>query len=43
MGSLILCRSAVAKHPYYVPELGIRIYSGEELSYFIYHNLMLPG
>ena len=43
MGSLILCRSAVAKHPYYVPELGIRIYSGEELSYFIYHNLMLLG
>lgn len=43
MGNLILCRSERAKNPYYVEELGIRLYSGEELSYYIYHNLMLIG
>jgi len=41
MGNLILCHGKEAKHPYYVKELGLRLYTGEELSYFIYHNLML--
>lgn len=41
MGNLILSRSRRAEHPYFVEELGIHLYTGEELSYFIYHNLML--
>lgn len=41
MGNLILCRSKAVERPYYVPELGIHLYTGEELSYFIYHNLLL--
>lgn len=41
MGNLILCSSKKARHPYYVEQLGIRLYTGEELSYFIYNNLML--
>lgn len=41
MGNLILTRSPRAAHPYYVPELGIRLYTAEELSYHIYNNLML--
>ena len=28
-------------HPYYVKELGIHLYTGEELSYFICHNILL--
>lgn len=43
MGCLILCRNQKAEHPYYVEELGLNLYSGEELSYYIYHNLMLIG
>ena len=43
MSGLILCSSRKVQHPYYVEELGIYLYSGEELSYFIYHNLMLIG
>lgn len=43
MSGLILCDSRKVKNPYYVEELGIHLYSGEELSYFIYHNLMLIG
>ncbi len=43
MSGLILCDSRKVQHPYYVEELGIYLYSGEELSYFIYHNLMLIG
>lgn len=34
----ILCSSPLAKHPFVIPSLGLRIYSGEELCYFIYHN-----
>ena len=37
----LLCTSGLAKHPYVIPSLNLRIYSGEELSYFIYHNLTL--
>lgn len=40
MNRYLLCRKA-AKRPYVVRELGIRIYSPEELCYFIYHNLPL--
>ena len=41
MGNLILCRMGSVSRPYYVPELGIHLYSGEELSYYIYNNLLL--
>jgi len=43
MGGLILCKNYQVKHPYYVEELGIHLHSAEELSYFIYNNLMLIG
>lgn len=41
MGSLILASERVAEHPYYVEELDINLYTGEELCYYIYNNLML--
>lgn len=41
MGNLILCRSQTAERPYYVPELGVRLFTGEELSYYIYNHLLL--
>lgn len=37
----LLCSSALAKHPFVIPALNLRIYSGEELCYFIYHNPVL--
>ncbi|MCD8077957.1 MAG: hypothetical protein LUE63_06230 [Lachnospiraceae bacterium] len=43
MSAMLLCRSRKAKEPYFVEELGIYLYSGEELSYYIYHNAMLIG
>lgn len=39
MGKLILCSSAVAKTPYKMPVSGTRIYTIEELCYYIYHNI----
>ena len=41
MSGLILCREKTVTHPYYVKELGIHLYTGEELSYFICHNILL--
>lgn len=41
MGGLILCTASLAKNPYYVKDLGIHLYSAEELCYYIYHNVML--
>lgn len=41
MGGLILCTAGLAKNPYYVKDLGIHLYSAEELCYYIYHNVML--
>ena len=41
MSGLILCRDKTVTHPYYVKELGLHLYTGEELSYFIYHNILL--
>jgi tetratricopeptide (TPR) repeat protein len=43
MGGLILCQTIPVRHPYYVPELGLHLYTGEELSYYLYnHALLLP-
>ena len=41
MGNLILCQAKPAERPYYVAELGIHLYSAEELCYFIYHNVLM--
>lgn len=43
MSSLILCRNKKAEQPYHVKELSLNLYTGEELSYYIYHYLMLVG
>lgn len=41
MGQYILCTSELAKHPFCIRELGLGLYSGEELCYYISHNLAL--
>ncbi len=41
MGNLILTKSHKAGSPYFAEKLGINIYTGEELSYFIYNYYML--
>lgn len=41
MGELIKTCSGVAASPYYIDELSLNIYSVEELSYYIYHNVWL--
>ncbi|MBO4389459.1 MAG: hypothetical protein J5825_01210 [Lachnospiraceae bacterium] len=41
MGQCILCPTELAEHPFVIRELGLHIYSGEELCYYIYHNLAL--
>lgn len=38
MGTYLLCSSPLAKHPLKTRELGIDLYSAEELCYYIYHN-----
>ncbi|WP_124066746.1 hypothetical protein [Clostridium sp. E02] len=39
--SLILCRQEPVNHPFYFEELGVRIFSSQELCYVIYHNPLL--
>ena len=41
MGSLILCRTKEASNPFHIKDLGIRIYSLEELCYIIYNNIYI--
>ena len=41
MSGMLVCRSRRVTEPYYVEELGLYLYSGEELSYYIYHNATL--
>ncbi len=41
MGELILCNQMLAAMPYYFEEVSLNIYSLEELSYFIEHNVCL--
>lgn len=43
MSGILLCRNHLVREPYYVEELGISLYSEEELSYYIYHNATLIG
>lgn len=39
--SLLLCRLEPVRHPFEVPELGVRLYSSQELCYVIYENPLL--
>ena len=39
--SFDLCSTKVAEHPYYIGSIGTRIYSIEELCFFLHHNLCL--
>lgn len=39
--SLLLCRQAEVRHPYFMESLGIHLYSFQELSYVIYHHPLL--
>ena len=41
MSNILLCRNRQVNEPYYVGELGIMLYSAEELSYYIYNNATL--
>ncbi len=41
MGKLILCSGARTKIPYIFTQTGIRIYTMEELCYYLYHNVYI--
>ncbi|MBP1754189.1 MAG: hypothetical protein H6Q59_587 [Firmicutes bacterium] len=41
MGKLILCSGARTKRPYSFPSSGVRLYSIEELCYYLYHHVYL--
>ena len=43
MSAMLLCRTKKVRIPYFAEDLGIHLYSGEELSYYIYNNAMLIG
>ena len=39
--SVILCRQEPVKHPFYFEDLGVHLYSSQELCYVIYNNPLL--
>ena len=41
MSAMILCRGKVADNPLYIMQSGIRLYTEEELSYYIYNNIYI--
>lgn len=41
MGKVMICREPSAKTPYYIESMGIRLYSMEELAFFLYENIYL--
>ena len=41
MGELLYCHESIAALPYYVEGIGMKIYSMEELSYYIMSNTFL--
>lgn len=43
MAGIILCRTKVARNPFYISNIDIHIYSMEELCYYIYNNIYLIG
>ena len=43
MGKIILCRGRRTDKPYVTPQTDIKLYSAEELCYYIYNNIYLIG
>ncbi len=43
MGGMILCRAREARTPYLVRDTGVRLYSLEELCYYLYNNIYVIG
>ena len=43
MGKIILCRGQRTDKPYITPQTDIKLYSAEELCYYIYNNIYLIG
>ena len=41
MSAIILCRGKVADNPLYIMQSGIRLYTEEELCYYIYNNIYI--
>lgn len=41
MGTVMICRDEPVKTPYYIESMGIRLYSMEELAFFLYENVYL--
>lgn len=41
MGTVMICSRPQAETPYYIESMGIRLYSMEELAYFLYQNIYL--
>lgn len=41
MGGMILCRTRRSENPFYIRDLGLDIYSLEELCYYIYNNIYI--
>lgn len=39
MSAMILCRGKVADNPLYIMQSGIRLYTEEELCYYIYNKI----
>ena len=39
MGKFILCEGQIAKEPFVFVLTGIKVYTLEELGYYIYHNI----
>ncbi len=43
MGKIILCRGQRTDKPYVTPQTDVKLYSAEELCYYIYNNIYLIG
>ena len=41
MGAVMICKNEPAETPYCIESMGVRIYSMEELAYFLYENIYL--
>ena len=41
MSAMILCRGKVADNPLYIMQSDIRLYTEEELCYYIYNNIYI--